>query len=215
VIYAEHRPPARLLPFIECIWTASGPAPAAAAFESVLPDGCLEWIFHLGAPYRALGPDGAAATQAASFVVGQLTGPLRICPTGPIATMGIRFRPGGAHPFLPVSLDLLMDTFAPARDVWGAGEGRRVEDAVLNAPDDAARRTLVEHFLERRLESARSDGRRVAMAARALLHRRGRLPVAELARQTGWSRRQLEREFLQKVGVSPRPCPVSSDSRIS
>jgi transcriptional regulator GlxA family with amidase domain len=88
--------------------------------------------------------------------------------------------------------------------VWGAGEGRRVEDAVLNAPDDAARRTLVEHFLERRLESARSDGRRVAMAARALLHRRGRLPVAELARQTGWSRRQLEREFLQKVGVSPK-----------
>ena len=202
--YAEHRPPARLSPFIECIWIASGPAPAATAFESVLPDGCPEWIFHLAAPYQALRADGTAAVQPASLLVGQMTRPLRIAPTGPVRTMGIRFRPGGAHPFFDVPLDALTGGSAPTRDVWSGGEGRRVEDAVLNAPDDGARRALLEDFLARRLDAARFDGHRIAAAAGTLLRRHGRMRVAELARRSGWSRRQLEREFRRRVGVSPK-----------
>jgi hypothetical protein len=148
----EHRPPTRS-PFIECIWIASGPAPAATAFESVLPDGCPEWIFHLAAPYQALRADGTAAVQSASLVVGQMTRPLRIAPTGPVRTMGIRFRPGGAHPFFDFPLDALTGGSAPTRDVWSGGEGRRVEDAVFNAPDDGARRALLEDFLASRLDA--------------------------------------------------------------
>ncbi len=202
--YAEHQPPPRLAPFVECIWVASGPAPAATAFESVLPDGCLEWIFHLAAPYQALRTDGTAAVQPASLLVGQMTRPLRIAPTGPVKTMGIRFRPGGAHPFVGFPLDGLTGAFVPTRDVWSAGEGRRVEDAVLNAPDDGTRRALLEEFLARRLDASRFDGGRLAAAAGTLLRRRGRMRVAELARRSGWSRRQLEREFQRRVGISPK-----------
>ena len=45
----------------------------------------------------------------------------------------------------------------------------------------------------------------VAWAWRALLASRGRLPVAELARQLGWSRRHLGERFRDALGLAPKP----------
>src|SRR5262249_60385645 len=62
--YSERRLEARLSPYVECVWLADDEAAASLRpAETVLPDGCLEWIFHLGAPYRRLERDGAATTQ--------------------------------------------------------------------------------------------------------------------------------------------------------
>lgn len=53
--YSEHRPSPALAKYLEVIWFVSedkDTAPAPNLSERVLPDGCIEWIFHLGAPFR-------------------------------------------------------------------------------------------------------------------------------------------------------------------
>ncbi len=188
---------------IECLWLAeddqAGPGPA----ERILPDGCVEWIIHLGAAYARIGDDGRSSPQPASFVVGPMSRPVSIAPTGPVRTLGVRFRPGGAREALGVPLDVLADTVATAEELWGAA-GRRIEDSVGNAPDDATRREAIEDFLEARLARSRGGDERLASAVAEVLAGRGRRPVAEIARRVGWGRRQLERTFRAAVGVTPK-----------
>ncbi len=105
--YTEYPPAVRLLPYVECLLFAfDDELPLKARqTERVLPDGCMEWIFHLASPFRRLMANGTWDLQPRSFVVGELTRHLLLQPGGPTATMGIRFRPGGAYRFLPFSLN--------------------------------------------------------------------------------------------------------------
>jgi AraC-like DNA-binding protein len=199
--YREHPVALSLRAHVECIWSAEDPGAVPASSERVLPDGCAEWIFHLGAPYA----DDSGRLQSASFVVPPTTRPIDIAPTGPVATLGVRFRPGGASGLLPP-----FESFAGAvptpREVWGA-EGASIEDEVSCARDSRSRRAALERFLlHRRRARGRADSRpgRVPAAVALVLLSRGRAAVAEIASRVGCSPRQLERDFAAGVGLSPK-----------
>src|SRR5262245_38708812 len=147
--YIEHLPGPSLADRIECFWFAEDPAAGAGPPERVFPDGCIEWIFHLGRPYA----DGEGRLQASSFIVGPTTEPLSIAPTGPVATLGVRFRPGGARGLLP-PLERLAGTFPTSQEAFDA-EGRCVEEEVGNARGFASRQAVLETFLEKRLRRTR------------------------------------------------------------
>jgi AraC-like DNA-binding protein len=201
--YEEHRPAAPLDRYVECFWLARDDEPAPARSpERVLPDGCVEWIFHLGDPFCRFLPDGAAKRQPSSFVVGEMTRPLLVGRSGRVATLGVRFRPGRAHPFLPVSLAELTDTSATTADLWGA-EGASLEDAVMHARSARERRLTLEGFLLRRLGDEPPDPR-LESAVDRMLRSGGRASVSALALRAGWSPRQLEREFRRRVGLPPK-----------
>jgi hypothetical protein len=103
--YTELQPSHALAKHLECIWFLSSTesSPLTGATERVLPDGCVEWIFHLGQPFQrsiitgitgATGVTGEWERQPRSFVVGELTRFLLLQLTGAVAVMGVRFRPG-------------------------------------------------------------------------------------------------------------------------
>jgi AraC-like DNA-binding protein len=205
--YEEHQPPAALAPFVECLWLARDDAPTprrepSDAPEAIVPDGCIEWIFHLASPYRRIHAGGASEVQPASVVAGVTTEPLRLAPTGRVATLGVRFRPGGAYPFLRLPLEELTDAIVPTGALWGAS-GRRLEEEVGNARDADEARGVVEDSLMRRLDPRAPDPRLRAAVGR-ILRRRGRVTLPEVAAEACWSPRQLEREFRRRVGVSPK-----------
>src|SRR5262249_43287801 len=118
--YKERAPSPLLSKYLEAFWFVSddGPSNASAQPERVLPDGCIEWIFHLGSPFQWC-VNGNFELQCRSFVVGELTKFILLQPTGPTVTMGVRFRPGGAYRFIPAPLHLFTDDTVPTEDVWG------------------------------------------------------------------------------------------------
>jgi hypothetical protein len=187
--YREYQPAAPLAAHLECIWFVSDDEaqPSGDSTERVLPDGCVEWIFHLGVPFRRWFAR-RWELQPRSFVIGELTRFILLQPTGPTATMGVRFRPGGAYRFLPFPLDVLTDESVPTADIWGPA-GRRLEEEVVEAPNDIERKRLVEKFiLARLLKGVRPQ---FEAAVSAILQSRGQTRVAELAASVGWSSRQL------------------------
>lgn len=201
--YAEHQPSPALAKHLECIWFVSETRspPANGIAERVLPDGCVEWIFHLGVPFRRW-LNGRWELQPRSLLVGELTRFILLQPTGPVATMGVRFRPGGAYRFLPFPLDTLTDQSISTGDIWGR-EGSYLEEAVLDASDDVERKRVIEKFLVARLLSA-TPRPQFEAAVSVIMQSRGQTRVAELAAGVGWSPRQLEREFRTKAGLSPK-----------
>ncbi len=202
--YREESPRGRLAPFVECFWYLAdeereGPRP----LERLLPIGSVEVVLHHRSAFREWRGEGGPNTLARGVVAGQLTGPLYIQPAGPVETMGIRFRPGGASAFFGTRLDDLTDRIVGFSDVWGS-EGERFEERLLSAEEDAERSRLAEEFLLARLSAGGRRDERVEFVAGEIRRRRGRASVSQLGRAAGLSARQLERRFAAALGIGPK-----------
>jgi AraC-like DNA-binding protein len=202
VNYIEQKPQPALSEKVECFWFAASNAEPAGDPERVLPDGCLEWIFHLGAPFGRLNAANEWELQPRSFVVGELTQFILLQPTGAVDTMGVRFRPGGAYRFLPFPVDLLTDSFVSTGNIWGR-DGVYLEEAVLSARTPHQRQRLVETFLFNRLADS-EPRRRFDAAIGEVMRSRGQTRVNQIAAALGCSPRQLEREFRVAAGLAPK-----------
>lgn len=198
-IYTEHAPAPELRRHVECYWsltcrTAAGDAQAGR----VLPDGCMDILFNLGDPLPLGEAPGGSAT-----VVGSMTRAIDVAYGGRVELLGVRFRPGGATPFLEPPASELTDRTAALDDLWGTDAARVRDRLGESAPVDRA--ALLDDVLLRRLRvGARAADERVLRASERMAAGAGALPVAELADQTGLGPRQLERRFLACVGIAPK-----------
>ena len=187
--YVERPPAPALAHWIECFWSVRDThAPGEVSQQIILPDGCMDVIFDL-AP--------ASGAEDPGFAVGTMTRPLTVPSAGTVHLIGVRFRPGGATPFLDVPAYELVDRRAPLEALWGAQAARALE----HVHEQGA--SALEALLEARLRGARRDDPSVRRAA-ALLDGPGSVVgVDRLADQLRMGRRQLERRFRDVVGVAP------------
>jgi AraC-like DNA-binding protein len=154
--------------------------------------------------------EGREHLQPRAFVAGQLTRPLWLRPSGPVGVLGVRFHPWSAHRVVRRPLNELTDRRV-ALDTLIAGSGALVE-AVTACSDDAARVSAAESFTVRRLahDDPGEDPLLKQCVARLDAARAGpegddaALSIDTLARDLEVGRRQLERRFAERVGVSPR-----------
>jgi len=202
--YREHRSP--LGAFVECVWFLSantgGGAGAPPASQRILPDGCAELIFHFRDRFHAVSSSGLQQ-QPAAFLVGLLTSPLVIAPAADVDTMAVRFRPGGAYPFFRAPMSALTDRCVPLGDLWTPGDASRLWHQLADSRGDDSRVAIVARALQRRIAMAQDD--RVTPAAIAALVRTGgRARVDAVAGRAGTTTRQLQRRFVERVGVSPK-----------
>ena len=198
--YSEIRPRHPLSRFVECFWTLEGDKPSSAA-ERILPDGCVELILNFGAEFLQHN-DAHRQLQPRNFLVGQMTGPILISPTGPVQLIGIRFHPGGTAPFLRLPLHEITDQVVEL----GSLSSKLERELLLVTSDSASlleKITVLEEFLTRELLSSEPDRRLMTLAAR-IVDSRGLVSVDQLANDAGISSRQLERRFLREIGLGPK-----------
>ena len=196
--YRELPLPAPLDGWVECVWTVQAPAGPVTGFDTIVPDGCPELILQLGDRYESA-EGGGAEVQPAAFLVGAMSGPLRVRPLGRTHTVGIRFRPGGLASFLRTPLHELTDRSVPLADLFGAAGGELAERAAgARGPEELL--GAASDFLAARL-APRRGGRALAGA---LVRSRGRTSIDALAAGAGVSARHVERVFRDEVGLSPK-----------
>ncbi|MEU5197691.1 helix-turn-helix domain-containing protein [Streptomyces scabiei] len=155
--------------------------PSGPGSGRVLPDGCMDLLWHNGRLLVA-GPDTRA------YVTGGSSG----------GWAGLRFFPGQAPAFLGVPAHELRDRRVALADLWSPADVRRLTARVNAAPDPVS--GLEEAVLERAAEVARPDPvlRQVVAALDA-----GR-PVAATADELGLGARQLHRRSLAAFGYGPK-----------
>jgi AraC-like DNA-binding protein len=199
--YREYRPGPALAPFVRVLWTLEhrGDAPAA---DRIFPDGCMELVFHLGQPFRALDDTGRAVIQPSGFLVGQMTKALRVWPSADARVIGVRFRPGGAFPFLGQPQHELTGALPALDDVWPALARERERLAEL--PDLAAVAAHVEAVLSRAAARAPLPDRRIVASVAGIAATGGAVAVDRLSARCGLGPRQLERLFREQVGLGPK-----------
>jgi AraC-like DNA-binding protein len=201
--YQEIQPVRSLAPFIECFWTLEGePDPAESCPERILPDGCVEVILSFAAQFTEIGELAEERLQPSYFLVGQMTRPVIIKPTGAVSLIGIRFHPGGTFPFVRVPMhettDQIIELGAIAVDL------QRELVAVSEAEKSLRLKVVaIERWLAKHLRDCRYDSRLVELTAK-MVRAAGKVSVDALAREAGISARQLRRRFLMEVGLGPK-----------
>jgi AraC-like DNA-binding protein len=181
--YEERAVPGALGAWSPCVWTQSA---AEAAATRVMPDGCVDLVW-LHGRLEIAGPDSAHRDVA-------------LVPGEHVA--GVRLRPGAARLLLgetPAS-DLL-DAQPALSELWGSA-ARRLEDRVAAEPDPW--RIAVQLADALRARTGRFGPDPVAVAVAEALDRPRPPALGAMARELGFSERQLRRRVVAAVGYGPK-----------
>ena len=170
----------------------------AGAPQTIVPDGRVEIVLHLGEPFAEVDETGRAVPQPRALAAGQLTSPLRLLPRPGAEVVGIRLRTAAARRLLRVPQRELTGRIVPLGDVV-----RRIEPRLLDAARAADLRTRIER-LAGALIDLLDDRRSSAIDAAVARMESGRTQtVPELAASVGLTPRTLQRRFLDDVGMDP------------
>jgi AraC-like DNA-binding protein len=175
-MYVESSPTAALGRAVECCWRLHADR---VTDHAVRPDGCIDIVYSRDMGLRA---------------VGAMTSERRISMPAGSTTIGIRFRPGMAKPFLRVSPSELTDRNVPLEDLWGArarGLERQLECE------------LSEQALTLALHAAPTPDP-VKRALEAVAQSHGAIDLDWVAAQAAMSPRQFRRRCLDESGLAPK-----------
>ena len=201
--YKTYQPDSGLLNYVRCYWTLESPKEEAPQKQRIVPDGCMEMIFHYGDFYKQYTPDGSTFLQPRCFVFGQVTQALEIEPTGETGVFAVRFLPEGFAAFATFPVGDMENRAVPLQELF-AEEGIDLEKEILNALNTEERIRLVERFLWRKLITPESVHQVVRSSVATMILLKGQLSVEELSGNLKINRRQLERKFSLVVGLSPK-----------
>jgi len=186
--FARRLPSPDLAPWIVCYWSLD--ATDAPRFRSrVLPDGCNDLIVDLSGTARP-------------FVVGAMPQAQVVTLQGRVDLLGVRFRPGGAMPFLHQPLDELTGREVELDALWGRAAGS-LADALAGESTAGRRIERLEGALRRALQR-RWEESLVTQAVECCHRAHGAISVRRVAAALGVGERRLERAFARCVGLSPK-----------
>jgi len=201
--YNTFQPPSELAPFVKCFWTLDAESKKDPPIQTIVPDGCMEMIFHYGDPYRQILAEKDPIIQPRCFVFGQLTRPLKIQPTAVTGIFSVRFHPEGFLPFATIPVKDMVDRAVPLKELYGSSI-HPTEEAILGDVTTEQRIQIITTFLGNRLVDTATIDRIISETVQTLLTANGHIPVGELARQNDLNPRQLQRSFAEAIGLSPK-----------
>lgn len=184
--HARYWPSPDLAPFVEHYWTVEWNLRAPLVRET-LPHPVVHIVL-----------EGEAATLA-----GPTTKRFTTTLTGRGRVFGIKFHPGGFHPFSAKPVSAYADRTIALRGVFGEAAGLLAHRALAHAEHEATIAVL-EAFLRDRHASTDATAVLMAAIARRMAEDRSITRIEQVAREFGVGLRTLQRQFRGYVGVSPK-----------
>ena len=119
MIYKTFQPHSDLEALIKCYWTLEVPADMDAQKQRIIPDGCIEMFFILGDDVKRYTSGDDFIIQPRTMVLGQITKPFFIKPTGYVNSFAVRFYPYGFANFVKTPLQDLANKETPIALLFG------------------------------------------------------------------------------------------------
>lgn len=201
--FATAQPAARLRPFAREYlgWEETLAVPLC---RRELPTEEAPLIINFGAPFHLFTPGSQRrAADLRSFITGAYDTYQIVESGGPssgvqvnLTLLGIRLLVG--HPIE----DMTNQALAP-EDVFGAF-ARELTDRLYEAPSWGARFDCLDTALVGRMQTARAVHPSVRLAWQRIVGAAGRVRMASLVEEVGWSQRHFITQFRRELGVSPK-----------
>lgn len=194
--YSEYPPCDELKPFIACFWGSQGPVSTVDEVDEamvVIPDTCMDIIFDINHINGAV-ESRFCGINDMPFTAGALARPALH------SRFGIRFYFWAVHLFAGHSMrestngsfELELH-FSEWRDYF--------ENRLLVADTLIERKQMAEQYILSKLDTGNSN-HHLLNATYRILQSKGTQSIKDICSYTSTSQRQLERYFLDKVGIT-------------
>lgn len=203
IVYQELAPPPSLAPVVRCIWMLRAGVSDVPDAQPIVPDGCVELVYHLADPFRRRTRQGSWVVQPRALLVGAVAEPTVVEPLGATDVVGIRLHPWSGRQFLGFPLSEL-DGARPDLDHADRSLGSDIAAMLGDTPDGATRLARLTRALEARV-GRRAPPDPATRAAIERVMRSAEVPsVRQVASSIGRSTRWVQRAFADSVGFSPK-----------
>ena len=153
--------------------------------------------------YKHHDESGLSTFVPRSLVVGQLTKPYIVEPTGKAGTFFVCFHPNGFLPFSTVPIKNLENKVVSLEKLFGE-EGLEIGNRIINANSTSERILLIESFLTKKVTHTEIADQIVKSTVETILTANGQFSIDILSQQNNTNRRQLSRKFSSNIGLSPK-----------
>jgi AraC-like DNA-binding protein len=198
-LYREHRP-AHLSRYIDLVWYFEGPTTDRR--KRVFPNGKVELLVNMGEPYQVIEGKGTERLTT-GCVSGMQSGPMVLEQPPRQKALGVRLRPAGAYALLAEPMGATTGLVLDLEDVLGRAAGElvaRCQDAAT--PDDCLR--FATRWISDRIFRAREAAPEISWSAACIERTGGGVPIADLRRETGFSKVKLASAFRDQIGLAPK-----------
>ncbi|TGK86933.1 AraC family transcriptional regulator [Leptospira noumeaensis] len=204
MIYETFSPSPDLSSLIKCFWTLSIQDSSDYPKQRIVPDGCMELAFNLGDPIQRFTNENESVIQPWACLIGQITEPFYIKPTGSVNTFAVRFYPYGIANFFDKPMESYANRETPPSQLFGFEGAIELEEKIHKAKDTATRIRIIEDFFRSKLQEQMIFDRILKNTIDSLLHSKGNESIDSILGDEVLSRRQLERKFKKQIGLSPK-----------
>lgn len=205
--YLEMEPGPSARVAVERFWGLEIPSSALAQPSPVLPDGHVELLVHVGAPFLQLDSAGEVRQQARVLVAGQMTSALRLVATPGGMVVGARLRRWATARVLGVPMSAMpngVDTLAAVNPLLARRLSEHVDGRASLEASMAAMECVLAEWLRLERRHVPNPAQGLVAAVNHIEATAGLVRVETVADCVGVSRRQLERWFATHVGLSPK-----------
>ncbi len=202
--YQTFEPDADLAAFVKCYWTLEVPAQQDVQRQLIIPDGCIEMTFSFGDDIKRYISEDEFIIGPREVVIGQITEPIYIEPTGYVDSFAVRFYPYGFANFVRTPINTLANTETPLVQLFGEEIAGQLAQKMIQAGETGTRIAIIEEFLLGRLSDKGTIDTIVQTTIEAMFATQGSSAIKAVLKNDLSKRRQLERDFIQKIGMSPK-----------
>lgn len=198
-----YQPSLEITNSVMCYWTLEGEANTIPVKNTIVPDGTMKLIFHYDDTYKHHAPTGEIITLPKCFLIGQLTKPYVVEPTGSTGTFVARFHPNGFAPLANIPLKELENKAVSLEQLFGRA-GKEIGERMLTAHSTTERIAHIESFLRERLANKSINDPIVSSTVDTIVQTQGQLLVYDHLTRFNVNHRQLNRKFGAIIGLSPK-----------
>lgn len=208
MIYKKFAPPPHLKPYVECFYVWESYFSQPLLVESP-PTAFTSMVFNYGMPYAVQNAKYESVAVPQAFLTGQATTSYRLSLSGSIGMVGIVFRPAAMHTLFNLPLGELTDERLNIAEILPRGQVRGcdiriLQDKIMESHTTVERISLLTQFLSIQLMKNEYRFDAVDFTANQIVDAKGIINVSDMLNNLFMCRRQFERKFFQKVGLSPK-----------
>lgn len=200
-------PRRELRPFIESLWVCESAAGMPLAERNLAaPNGCAKLLI----PYEnslfgtCEARSGVSREHGFYFVGNRETATHISSSERRTGFIGIEFSPHGAFPLFGIPMQETVEEKIFDSELLFGRWGRDARETLCNLEEVNQKVDFIQTELVRLSRRRQQDNRVIDFCVRTLKLAHGRVPIRELERKTGYTRRYLDLLFKLHVGLSPK-----------
>jgi AraC-like DNA-binding protein len=204
IISKEYKPTAELSPYVEFFWSGQFNINAQSLLsQRVIPNGYIELIIHLTDSHCELYNGSGFSSSPDNLLIGLFTKPYDVHFREQVNVFGIRFKPEGIYHLYGLPASEIQANFADMESITGRNF-REYSSRICESKKTTEMIRLSEIYLRKNINTNKMNLYYLNRAAEIIRRSKGQLTIDELAGKVYISSRQLEREFRDKIGMSPK-----------